>query len=76
MNSQDVTFNGNGFSFKGNGAEYWDGEGTSGGKDTMSKDKSFGAYYHLQGRLNRIHLSSFKVRLRVQRLLVGYLTVM
>ena len=25
---QDVTFNGNGYSFKGNGDLYWDGEGT------------------------------------------------
>ncbi|VDC06226.1 unnamed protein product [Peniophora sp. CBMAI 1063] len=31
LDTDDVTFNGNGFSFKGNGAEYWDGEGTSGG---------------------------------------------
>ena len=26
-----MTFNGNGYSFKGNGELYWDGEGTSGG---------------------------------------------
>ncbi|GAW00933.1 polygalacturonase [Lentinula edodes] len=31
FDTTDATFTGNGFSFKGNGELYWDGEGTSGG---------------------------------------------
>ncbi|KZV65706.1 glycoside hydrolase family 28 protein [Peniophora sp. CONT] len=31
IDTDDVTFNGNGYSFKGNGDLYWDGEGTNGG---------------------------------------------
>ncbi|KZV72185.1 glycoside hydrolase family 28 protein [Peniophora sp. CONT] len=31
LKTDDVTFNGNGYSFKGNGDLYWDGEGTGGG---------------------------------------------
>jgi len=31
LDTDDVSFNGNGFSFKGNGPLYWDGQGTDGG---------------------------------------------
>ncbi|VDB91724.1 unnamed protein product [Peniophora sp. CBMAI 1063] len=31
IDTDDVNFNGNGYSFKGNGNLYWDGEGTNGG---------------------------------------------
>ncbi|KAF8297374.1 hypothetical protein DL93DRAFT_2103128 [Clavulina sp. PMI_390] len=32
VKGNSITFNGNGHSLKGNGDQYWDGEGTSGGK--------------------------------------------
>ncbi|KAK0202335.1 glycoside hydrolase family 28 protein [Desarmillaria ectypa] len=47
IDSDDITFNGAGYSFDGNGAEYWDGEGTNGGVDKphpFLKFKGSGTY--------------------------------
>ncbi|KAG7443971.1 polygalacturonase [Guyanagaster necrorhizus] len=47
IDGDDITFNGAGYSFDGNGADYWDGEGTDGGVDKphpLLKFKGSGTY--------------------------------
>ncbi|KAK0463966.1 glycoside hydrolase family 28 protein [Desarmillaria tabescens] len=47
IDGSDITFNGAGYKFDGNGADYWDGEGTNGGVDKphpLLKFKGSGTY--------------------------------
>ncbi|EIM80803.1 polygalacturonase [Stereum hirsutum FP-91666 SS1] len=47
IDTDDVTFNGGGFTIDGNGADYWDGQGTNGGVDKphpFVKLKGYGTF--------------------------------
>ncbi|EIM85583.1 polygalacturonase [Stereum hirsutum FP-91666 SS1] len=50
LDTDSVTFNGNGYKVNGNGAAYWDGEGTNGGVDKphpFVKVKGYGTFNQL-----------------------------
>lgn len=61
INTNNVNFNGNGFGFDGNGAAYWDGQGTSGGKTKphpFVKFKGFGTFSNILVKNSPAHATS------------------